>query len=45
MIYESAHIRKDGSVMPVEVTLKPVTIQVNPLFLSVARDITIRKQV
>jgi len=45
VIYESAHIRKDGSVMPVEVTLKPVTIQGNPLFLSVARDITIRKQV
>jgi diguanylate cyclase (GGDEF)-like protein/PAS domain S-box-containing protein len=42
-IFESAHMRKDGSVMPVEVSTHLVESGGKKLILSVARDITERK--
>lgn len=43
--FESAHVRKDGSIMSVEVHTRPVESRGRRLFLSVARDITERKKV
>ena len=42
--FESAHIRKDGSVMPVEIHARIIDLEARRLILSVARDITERKQ-
>lgn len=42
---ESAHICKDGSVIPVEVHIKAIEDRERVLFLSVVRDITERKKV
>ncbi|MFZ5449787.1 MAG: diguanylate cyclase [Thermodesulfobacteriota bacterium] len=44
VIFESAHLRKDGSVMPVEIHAKTLNLDNRTLILSVARDITQRKQ-
>jgi PAS domain S-box-containing protein len=44
-IFESTHLRKDGSVMEVEVHNRPIEAAGRTLFLSVARDITERKRV
>ena len=44
MIFESAHSRKDGSVMPVEVHGRTIESGERKLFLTVIRDITERKQ-
>jgi PAS domain S-box-containing protein len=41
---ESAHFRKDGTIMPVDVRTKIVDFQGQNLFLSLCRDITERKQ-
>ncbi|MCX5975405.1 MAG: PAS domain S-box protein [Coprothermobacterota bacterium] len=41
---ESCHIRKDGSVIPVEVTLSSVRIPLGPAIINISRDITERKQ-
>jgi PAS domain S-box-containing protein/putative nucleotidyltransferase with HDIG domain len=43
-IFESAHRRKDGSVMPVEIHARTIDLDDRQLILSVARDITERKQ-
>ena len=44
LAFETAHFRKDGSVMPVEVHARPVTLRNNKYFLAVLRDITERKR-
>lgn len=43
-IFESAHVRKNGSVMPVEVNCKIVEMDGKEVFFSVIRDITERKR-
>lgn len=42
-IFESAHVRKDGSIMPVEVNCKIIELDGQEVFFSVIRDITERK--
>ena len=42
--FESAHVRKDGSVMPVEIHARIIDLGERRLILSVARDITERKR-
>jgi len=44
VIFESAHIRKDGSVMPVEIHARTIDLDHRALILSVTRDITQRKK-
>jgi PAS domain S-box-containing protein len=44
LIFESQHRRKDGSVMPVEIYARILVVEDRELILSVARDITERKQ-
>jgi PAS domain S-box-containing protein len=41
---ESVHRRKDGSTFPVEINIKPVTVDDRLYYVSVCRDITERKQ-
>jgi PAS domain S-box-containing protein len=43
-VFESAHLRKDGSVMPVEVNSKILGHEGQRVFFSVIRDITERKK-
>ena len=43
-IFESAHRRKDGSVMPVEISARIIELGGRKLALSTIRDITERKQ-
>lgn len=43
-IFETAHIRKDGERIPVEIQSTQVTYQGQDAILSIARDITERKQ-
>ena len=43
--FESARLRKDGSIMPIEVNSRLVELDGQPMFLSVSRDITERKRV
>ncbi len=43
-IFESAHVRKDGSEMPVEINCRLVVLNGEQLMYSVIRDITERKQ-
>ena len=42
--FESAHLRKDGSVMPVEIHARIIDLGERQLILSVTRDITERKR-
>lgn len=44
MVFESEHRRKDGSVIPVEIFARVLTVEGREVILSVARDITERKQ-
>jgi two-component system cell cycle sensor histidine kinase/response regulator CckA len=44
IVFESRHLRKDGSVFPVEVSLGPIHFIGQRLMLAVARDISDRKQ-
>ena len=44
-IFESAHIRKDGSVMPVEVNSRLLEYEGQQAYFSIIRDITDRKRV
>jgi len=44
IVIESAHLRKDGSIMPVEVHARTLESGGRKLFLTVIRDITERKQ-
>jgi PAS domain S-box-containing protein len=43
-VFESAHVRKDGTVMPVEVNSRIINYKGRKAFLSVIRDITDRKK-
>src|SRR5208283_5709520 len=43
--FDSAHLRKDGSVFPVETHVKLIEIEGSKYCCSVIRDITMRKQV
>lgn len=43
-IFESEHLRKDGTVLPVEIHSRIITLGRKKFFLSVIRDITERKQ-
>ncbi|MGZ4969166.1 MAG: PAS domain S-box protein [Methylobacter sp.] len=42
--FESARLRKDGSVIPIEVSSRVVELDGQTMFLSVSRDITERKR-
>ncbi len=44
MTFESAHVRKDGSVMPVEIHARIIDLGERRLVLSVARDISERQR-
>jgi PAS domain S-box-containing protein len=44
LIFESEHRRKDGSVIPVEIFARVLSVEGRELILSVARDISERKQ-
>ncbi|TXT25028.1 MAG: hypothetical protein FD134_1272 [Gallionellaceae bacterium] len=44
LVAETAHLRKDGSVIPVELNARVITYDGQPAVLSVARDITERKR-
>jgi PAS domain S-box-containing protein len=44
-IFETKHVRKDGSIIPVEINAHVVTIQGKRVIVSVVRDITERKRV
>jgi PAS domain S-box-containing protein len=44
LIFESEHRRKDGSVIPVEIFARVLTVEGRELILSAVRDITERKQ-
>ena len=43
-VFESAHVRKNGTVMPVEVNSRAINYKGEKAFLSVIRDITNRKK-
>ncbi|MES1982519.1 MAG: diguanylate cyclase [Pseudomonadota bacterium] len=43
-IFESAHVRKDGSIMPVEINCKLIELGGEHVFFSVIRDISERKR-
>jgi PAS domain S-box-containing protein len=44
LIFESEHRRKDGSVIPVEIFARVLAVEGREVILSLARDITERKQ-
>ncbi|MFA4904343.1 MAG: PAS domain S-box protein [Desulfobaccales bacterium] len=44
IIFEAAHLRKDGSTLPVEIHARLIKLDDRQLILSVARDITKRRQ-
>ncbi|HEY9072968.1 MAG TPA: PAS domain S-box protein, partial [Desulfobaccales bacterium] len=44
IIFEAAHRRKDGSVMPVEIQARTIDLADRQLILSAARDITERRE-
>ena len=44
LIYESAQVRKDGSVLPVEISSKTFSLNGETAFFSIIRDITMRKK-
>jgi PAS domain S-box-containing protein len=44
LYFESEHVRQDGSLIPVEITSRLIEYGEAPAVLSVARDITARKQ-
>ncbi|MFA4829624.1 MAG: PAS domain S-box protein [Thermodesulfovibrionales bacterium] len=43
-VFESAHIRKDGTVMPVEINSRIIDFEGRKAFFSIIRDITERKR-
>jgi len=44
VLFETAHVRKDGSLVPVEVSSRGVVIAGEELLLSVIRDVSTRKE-
>ena len=43
--FESEHVAKDGTVIPVETRCKVIEINGEAVFMSIVRDITVRKQI
>ncbi len=43
-VFESAHVRRDGTLVPVEISAKIITYDGRPAIFSTARDITQRKK-
>ena len=43
-IFESSHVRQDGTIMPVEVVAQPLDVGGEQLIVSVVRDLTHRKR-
>ena len=43
-LFESAHVKKDGTIMPVEINARIIDFQGRKVFFSVIRDITERKR-
>ena len=43
-VFEMAHVTRDGRIIPVEISASRIQLQGRPLVLSIARDITERKQ-
>lgn len=43
-VFESVHLKKDGSMMPVEINAKMIDFEESKVIFSVIRDITERKQ-
>jgi PAS domain S-box-containing protein len=44
VIFESVHVRQDGKTIPVEISSRTIEYRGEPAILSIARDITDRKQ-
>jgi putative nucleotidyltransferase with HDIG domain len=44
LFFETAHVRRDGTVIPMEVSSRIITFAGKPAVLSIVRDITERKQ-
>ena len=44
-VFESEHLRRDGSSFPVEVSAKAIIYKGEPVILGIARDITERKRI
>ena len=44
IVIESAHVRQDGTVIPVEISSRIIEYAGNPVVMSVARDMTERKK-
>lgn len=44
LFFEGAHIRRDGSVIPIELSSRLIQYDSQPAVLSITRDITIRKR-
>jgi PAS domain S-box-containing protein len=44
VFFETEHVRRDGTVIPVELSSRVIEYAGNPAMLSIARDITERKQ-
>ena len=44
LFFEGAHIRRDGSVIPIELSSRLIQYEGQPAVLSITRDITIRKR-
>lgn len=45
LVYESAQVRRDGSVLPVEISSRAIELDGEAAVFSVVRDITERKQI
>ena len=45
LLFESAQVRKDGSILPVEISSKKIEVDGQNAFFSVARDISERKRI
>lgn len=44
VVFEGTHVRKDGSIFPVEVTAQSIVVNDRPMILAIDRDITERMQ-
>ena len=44
LFFEGAHIRRDGTVIPIELSSRLIQYEGHPAVLSITRDITIRKR-
>ncbi|MEW6527598.1 MAG: PAS domain S-box protein [Spirochaetota bacterium] len=44
LVFESEHVTKDGTIIPVEVSIHSILYNNTPCIISVVRDITLRKQ-